>query len=981
MRWFLCGSIQARLVRLLGLSIGVTAVMAVVIWRVGIAPALQLALMEKQRETAKRASEQIDHFLEQRITELKTAVQFGALSRERPEHLKEKLLSLLQASPQIVSLTVIDSQGQSIVTVDKNPRQLAPALQSYRSTLVYTHGRLGRVHVSEVLYSSGGEPFVTIGIPINANAEVEAVMAAEVSLKRLWDSISAIEVGTAGQLYIVSPGGSLIAHRDASKVSLNLNVANLDVVSRFLRKEPNSPTVHLGESGKPSLVSYSIVSRSGWGVFAEEPVDSALAPIRRVEWLAGALLLFTMFGSFVLSHRFSLRISRPIRLLERATQLISQGQLSQKVVFHSGDEVQSLAESFNRMADALKASYDDLEAKIIERTADISGLYAALAPVNPVASLDEMFGTVIQRVLQATGGTFAMLRFQRSDRSFSEYTIEEGFVARYRHIESIGLPGSAAEAAFNRGTPIVCTDITTDLRFRRDEEMFTNARSCAILPLIVSGNVRGVIHLANRTPGHFKPEKKDHLMAIMYQMGVTIENHQLFAETERHRRDNETLYTVTDAMQRSLRIPTLLDTALTMVLEKFCFDAGVICLVNENNGALAIAAHKGLDDADFTHVANQTLPRLFTDILVRNQPHFLTDLREGHYLDGVATSFEKLLSSFISAAGFPISTKNIPSGVLLAFNRHKRRFSLEEMALLSHVGKQIGVAVENARLYEEIRKQAVDLEKSGKIKDDFLCVVSHELKTPLLAISGYTTLLQDGVLGGLTADQQRATGVIERNSRDLMHMVHSILEAAKLQNHTVNVQRHEVAVPALLEELAQTYPVQPDKPVEIHWRYDRALPVLITDRDKLKHVLQNLVYNALKFTEAGRVTISASYCPDGEAVKFEVHDTGIGIPAEQLPLIYEKFRQLDGAPNRGYEGAGLGLYIVREFTRLLGGVIEVESQPGQGSCFTVTIPRAVAGSLKANNDTGSKATLISPSQADFTSAETPALPRDSSGSI
>jgi len=195
------------------------------------------------------------------------------------------------------------------------------------------------------------------------------------------------------------------------------------------------------------------------------------------------------------------------------------------------------------------------------------------------------------------------------------------------------------------------------------------------------------------------------------------------------------------------------------------------------------------------------------------------------------------------------------------------------------------------------------------------------------------------------------------------------------------VQRHEFAVPALFEELAQTYPVQPDKQVEIHWRYDQALPVLITDRDKLKHVLQNLVYNALKFTEAGRVTISASYCPDGEAVKFEVHDTGIGIPAEQLPLIYEKFRQLDGAPNRGYEGAGLGLYIVREFTHLLGGVIQVESQPGAGSCFTVTIPRAVAGSLEGNNGAGPKATFISPSQADFTPTEMPALPRDSSGSI
>ena len=113
--------------------------------------------------------------------------------------------------------------------------------------------------------------------------------------------------------------------------------------------------------------------------------------------------------------------------------------------------------------------------------------------------------------------------------------------------------------------------------------------------------------------------------------------------------------------------------------------------------------------------------------------------------------------------------------------------------------------------------------------------------------------------------------------------------------------------------MAQTYNVPRGKPIELVWAYDPALPCLASDRDKLKYILQNLIDNALKFTEAGKVTVTVAHDPDQSRMTFEVRDTGIGIPANQLPSIYEKFRQVDGAANRGYEGAGLGLYIVQEF--------------------------------------------------------------------
>lgn len=1110
MKWFASHSIQSRLVKLLGLSIGITAIMAVVIWRLGIVPALRLALIEKQQEIARRASEQIDNFLEQRISELQSAIKFGLLSRAAGLRQKEELAKLLPSMPQVASLSVIDVRGQASLTVAKDGAQDQSTLPSYRSTLVFTEGRQGRVHVSEVLYSSRGEPFVTIGIPIrNLKAEVEAVLAAEVSLGSLWSSISTIKVGRAGQLYIVSPGGILIAHRDPAKVALNLNLANLSVVSRFISRATATPhEIETGENGKLGLSSYSIVLKTGWGVVAEEAADTALAPIRRVEWLASALLLFTILGSFVLSHRFSLRITRPIRLLEKGTQLISQGQLNHKVVFHTGDEVQSLAENFNRMADALRASYDDLETKISERTNDISGLYAALAPVKPSGSLPEMFGGVIERLLEATGADAAWLRLKSSDDRFVEYAVERGLQPTDRRLDQIARSGSAAEGVFTRGSPIVSTDVVTDFRFRHDLQVSSRFRSCAILPLIVSGKLRGIIQVASRTPGYFKPEKQDHLMAITRQMGVTIENHELFLETERHRRDSDILYTTTDAVRRSLHVPILANTALITVLEKFGFAAGCIYLMHEDDSVLRLAAHKGLPDRSLAAAPNYSpgegwIGRVFA----KNEPVVFPDIQADPQYAKLALPFEKALGNFKCAIGFPITIKNRPVGVFYLYDRNARELPAIDVNLLLHIGKQVGAAVENAwlyekaqrslariralheidnaiassldldtvlsvllekvevfllhkgacvihlfnhhsgslekvachdldqrcsreqhpcgydnapqlvaaaracvtvlnlktdprtqqispfhpmdftsylgvplmvedellgvlsyftplqhpftnqeieflttlggqgalaihkaRLYEEIKKQAVDLENSNKIKDDFLCVISHELKTPLLAVSGYTALLTDGILGALTNEQRKAALVIERNCHDLMHMVHSILEATKLQNHTVTIQSEAFSVAGLLEELAQTYDIPRDKPVKICWSYSPDLPPLVTDRDKLKHVLQNLVYNALKFTEEGRVTIAAAYFPDRDEMQFAVSDTGIGIAADQLPLIYEKFRQVDGSANRGYEGAGLGLFIVKEFTQLLSGTVHVESQLGEGSRFTITLP-------------------------------------------
>ena len=174
-------------------------------------------------------------------------------------------------------------------------------------------------------------------------------------------------------------------------------------------------------------------------------------------------------------------------------------------------------------------------------------------------------------------------------------------------------------------------------------------------------------------------------------------------------------------------------------------------------------------------------------------------------------------------------------------------------------------------------------------------------------------------------------------------MIRSILETTKLEAGAMTVEREIVDVKRLLDGLVKLYEAPLQKQIMVRWDYDGNLPRILTDGAKLKRILQNLINNSLKFTEQGRVTVSARPLPERQSVEFRVADTGIGISEALLPVIFEKFRQADGSEARDHEGIGLGLYIVKQFTELLAGRIECQSEVGSGSVFTLVIPDRRSG--------------------------------------
>jgi signal transduction histidine kinase/ActR/RegA family two-component response regulator len=259
--------------------------------------------------------------------------------------------------------------------------------------------------------------------------------------------------------------------------------------------------------------------------------------------------------------------------------------------------------------------------------------------------------------------------------------------------------------------------------------------------------------------------------------------------------------------------------------------------------------------------------------------------------------------------------------------------------------------VEMARL--GLEEKALQLELASKYKSEFLANMSHELRTPLNSLLILAKLLSDNPEQNLSGKQIEFARTIHRAGSDLLELINDILDLSKVEAGKMDVRPAVVDVRSLCDGVRQSFlPVAEEKSLGFVVRIDPSVPdALVTDEQRLRQILKNLLSNAFKFTDVGRVTLRVSV-PDhggptdgqvgpghpGDLVAFSVSDTGIGVAEDKLRQIFEAFQQADGTTSRKYGGTGLGLSISREIARLLGGAIDVESDPGVGSTFTLYVP-------------------------------------------
>jgi signal transduction histidine kinase len=917
-----------------------------------------------QMEVASVMAQRIRDFVQRKIerfSDTANAVTLYPLGSKE----QQLLITLLVKNDNSLSeASIIDARGMEVVKVSDRKVYFPSDFSDQSKSAKFNKAIKGDDYISQVYTSDRAQPYITIAIPLWGTAQsIVGVVAAEADLSFLWEVIGKIQFGTAGYAYLVDAHGNLIAHKDAALVLKRLNLRQLDGVKKFLHNPTRSDLTPAREGqglmDRPVLVTYAPVPELGWGVILEESLDAALANVEILKRYAAVLLIASLIVGAVIIAWVSSKMTGPILELRRGAATIGAGNLEHRTNIKTGDEIQELADEFNKMTDTLQNSYATLEQKVAQRTKEISALYGVTTAVNQSLALEDILNAVIAKTTEIFH--FESTRVFLFNDEMDELQLRASFEVDSEHVTRIrvlkrgqGVIGQVAES----GEPMIFEDVRTDPRYTAlsATKATLNAKLgfFAVFPIKTQARVFGVILFSAQSPRKLTGDETRLLTSMSEHLAVAVEKASLFRQSETRSRQLSVLNTIGAAVSQSLNLEMILNEAIEKMIENLNFDASWIYILDSSGKELTLKAYKGLSEDVARSIAKRNLSAGVTAKIFETGERFVFEDFQNDTTYKHLSAGHKIASlGFASASGFPIKANEKVIGVLHLANKAGRHFASDELQLIESIAQEIGVAAENARLFEQVNQKTAELgqmnqelQEANKAKDEFLNVMSHELRTPLNVITGYAEVLSQGILGEIQREQQHAVKTISYQSRELLRMINEILQVGSIEAGKVKAHYENVNMLDFLVELRSGYEILSKKEISLHWDIPSRLPVVRTDREKLKHVLQNLVNNAIKFTENGTVTFSARCI--SKAIEFKVSDTGIGMPRDMLPSIFQMFRQLDSSNTRSYGGSGVGLYIVKKFVDLLGGKIEVDSALGEGSTFTVILPLDIPETFHAS---------------------------------
>jgi signal transduction histidine kinase len=478
-----------------------------------------------------------------------------------------------------------------------------------------------------------------------------------------------------------------------------------------------------------------------------------------------------------------------------------------------------------------------------------------------------------------------------------------------------------------------------------------------ILELRQSAEIIGNGNLSHRVKVSSNDEIAE-LGAQFNQMAeaLKISRDTLEKKVELRTQEISALYDVTTTVNQSLAIETVLDDVIKKVTARFNFDTTRIFLFDPHFETLTLRAYYNTAQAPGTGLGPfRKGQSILGRVAESGEPALFEDVQsDSRYLEW-SESKASHAAGFHFFAALPIKTKEKVFGAIACSGDEPRRLSNQEMRLLNSMCEHVAVAIEKARLFDEVNRRSEELERKNQeleqalqVKSEFVAGMSHELRTPLNVIMGYAKMTEEGILGALNAEQKDAQQKISRHAEVLLKMVNDLLSLSRAEAKALSLDIGKVYVEELMAQLkGQVASLNRTKGLDFSWALDSDIPALATDALKLEEILQNLVGNSIKFTPAGRVEIQVRNLGQQSRVEFSIADTGIGIAEDELEKIFNAFEQGKDAHTGNLEGVGLGLSIVKKYLQLMRGEIRVTSRVGEGSTFTFTIPYNLDDAAKA----------------------------------
>lgn len=502
-------------------------------------------------------------------------------------------------------------------------------------------------------------------------------------------------------------------------------------------------------------------------------------------------------------------------------------------------------------------------------------------------------------------------------------------------------PGLTTYAA-REGRVVNVPDVSQDPHYLMG---WPPARSELVVPLVIDGEAVGVFDLQSRRLGAFSADDERVLTAFADRAALAVRLSHLVSELERRTRVFESITRATQLLNFRLHAPDVLSSVAEETSRAFPrADGSVVYVASPDGGTLTVAASFGIGRA-VGGATGAPIPvdRLFcAGVAFReSRPVILAAESVDELISGESVTDRARVKALLDGRDFrhllaaPIRVADQRLGVIEVLSSRPRAFNAADAETLALLAEQAAIALRNARLIEE-------LQRSNRLKDDFLANLSHEVRTPLTGIVGWAEVLLDAK--GADPESRRALGAILSQAETLSRMLADLIDLSRIDSFGLEIERVRVRLADTIASAVDAVaPSAKKRSVSIRCDLAPDLPGLEGDPARLKQVVWNLVANAVKFSSAGGVvTVSAGRSGDG--LVLSVEDQGFGIEPSFLPYVFDRFRQEETSTNRRFGGLGVGLSIARAIVRAHGGTIEVASEGrGRGSRFSVRFPRERLG--------------------------------------